>query len=157
MSKRCRESVISPRMNKASTASIRVAALMIMVGCSSKPLPEGRSQARVVFQSVQDPIRELCTDDTSHRTDYFTGLLVRFEASTIVLNGARSSAGDLLGWAQKKYERSAEPTLWVQFSPDSTPLAESTLLRLVQSLPHLKLRRVHPDFNCGNRQLTIPP
>ena len=76
----------------------------------------------------------------------FTGPLVRFEASTIVLNGARSSAGDLLGWAQKKYERSAEPTLWVQYSPDKMPLAESTLLRRVQSLPHLKLRRSTPTL-----------
>jgi hypothetical protein len=94
VSKRCRECVVNPRMNKASTASIRVAALcMIMVGCSSKTLPEGRSQARVVFQSVQDPIRELCTDDTSHRSDYFTGPLVRFEASTIVLKGAGHRPG----------------------------------------------------------------
>jgi hypothetical protein len=105
-----------------------------MAGCSSKPLPEARSQARVAFQSVQDPIRELCTDDSSHRTDYFTGPLVRFEASTVVLNGAPHRAGELLGWADKKYERSVEPTLWVQVSPDSVPIAESALLQLIQAL-----------------------
>lgn len=143
---------MDPRMNKAATASICVAALCMVVGCSSKPSPEARSQARVVFQSVQDPMRELCTDDSSHQTDYFTGPLVRFEGSTIVLNGVPSSAGELLGWAKKEYGHSAEPTLWVQVSPDSMPVAESALLPLVESLPRLQLRQVNPDFNCGKRQ-----
>ena len=139
-------------MNKAPAASIYVTVLCFVVGCSSKPSPVVPSQARVVLKSVQDPIRELCTDDTFHRTDYFTRPLVRFVGSAIELNGAPSSAEELLGWAQKKYKRSEEPTLWVQVSPESMPVAESALLPLVQSLPQLQLRQVDRGFTCIKRK-----
>jgi hypothetical protein len=139
-------------MNRSRVISALIAALCIVLGCSQKPSPEAQPQARVTFQSVQDPVHELCMDDTLHRTDYFTGPIVRFEHSTIVLNGSPSSAEELLDWAKKKYLRSAEPALWVQVSPDDVPFAERILLPLVQSVPQLQLRRIDPEFSCSKGQ-----
>jgi hypothetical protein len=140
-------------MNRTRIIPALVAALCAVCGCSSKPSAEAQPQVRLTFRSVQDPIHELCIDDTYHRTHYFTGPLVRFEHSTITLNGSPSSAEKLLDWAKERYTRSAEPTLWVQVSPDGVQLAEDAPLPLVRSLPHLQLRKVDPDFSCGERQM----
>jgi len=140
-------------MNRIRIIPVLVVALCAVDGCSPKPSAEAQPQVWVTFQSVQDPIHELCIDDTYHRTHYFTGPLVRFEHSTIKLNGSPSSAEKLLDWAEERYTRSAEPTLWVQVSPDSVKLAEDTLLPLVRSLPHLRLRKVNLDFSCGEGQM----
>lgn len=137
-------------MNSTPIISALAAALCAALGCSSKPSPQTKRQ--VTFQSVQDPVHELCMDDTLHRTDYFTVPDVRFEHSTLTLNGSPLSQDGLLDWANKKYLHSAEPTLWVQVSSEGMPLAERTLSQLVQSIPKLQLRRIDPEFSCRQRQ-----
>jgi len=69
-----------------------------MLNCSSKPSLETPPQIRVVFEPVSDPVRELCTDDSSHRTDYINVPLVRFAGSTMELNGVSLSEPELLDW-----------------------------------------------------------
>jgi hypothetical protein len=101
-----------------------------------------------MFEEVQNPLRELCTDDTLSRTEYVNVPLVRMEGTKIALNGASVSAKDLLDWAQKKYKNLPEQALWVQGVPDNSAIAERVLLALVQSLPHLQLRKVAPQFAC---------
>ncbi len=104
-----------------------------------------------MLQPVQDPSSELCRDDTHNRTDYINVPLVRFVGSTIELNGAPSSEGELLDWAQKRYRNMAEQVLWVQVSPEDKARAERALLPLVKSLPRLGLRLVDPVFTCGKQ------
>jgi hypothetical protein len=119
-----------------------------MLSCSSRPPLETTPQVRVVFEPVTDPVRELCTDDSSHRTDYINVPLVRFIGSTMELNGVPSSERELLDWAQKKYPIMAEQALWVQLSPENRPIAERALLPVVKSFPRLHLRQVDSGFMC---------
>ena len=120
----------------------------LMLGCSSTPRLEIAPQVRVAFQPVPDPSRELCTDDTHNRTNYVNVPLVRFEGSTMELNGVPSSESKLLNWAREKYKNMAEQTLWVQASPEDRPRAERALLPLIQCLPRLQFRLVDPGFTC---------
>jgi hypothetical protein len=126
-------------MNRQTISYIWVSALCLMTGCSSKSKVEVSPQVRV---------QELCTDDTLSRTDYVNVPLVRVVGPRIELNGAPVPERELLDWAQKKYRNLPELALWVQVSPERSPIAERALLPLVQSLPQLQLRRVAPDFTC---------
>jgi len=119
-----------------------------MLNCSSKPSIEIAPQAQVVFEPVTDPVRELCTDDSSHRTDYFNVPLVRFVGSAMELNGRPSSDRELLDWAQKKYPKMAEQALWIQVANKDQPIAERALLPIVRLFPQFHLRRVDPAFTC---------
>jgi len=125
-----------------------VSTLYLTLNCSSKPSTEITPKAQVVFEPVTDPVRELCTDDSSHRTDYFNVPLVRFVGSTMELNGRPSSDRELLDWAQKRYPKMAEQALWVQVEPDDRAIAESALLPVVKSFPQLHVRQVDLGFTC---------
>lgn len=126
-------------------------ALCSGAGCSPRTPLAPPAQDHVMLQPVQDPSSELCRDDTHNRTDYINVPLVRFVGSTIELNGAPSSEGELLDWAQKRYRNMAEQVLWVQVSPEDKARAERALLPLVKSLPRLGLRLVDPAFTCGKQ------
>ena len=136
-------------VRKAPGLYLCILVLCLMVSCSSKAPHESSPQVQVVFQTVQDPAREMCRDDTLSPTDHFNVPFVRFAGSTIELNGAQSSETELLDWAQKKYKNMAEQSLWVQVSPEDKPIAKRVLLPLVKSLPRLQLRLVDPGFTCG--------
>jgi hypothetical protein len=135
-------------MSRLAGTRICISALCLLAGCSSKSKVEEHPRAKVMFQEVQNPQRELCTDDTLSRTEYINVPLVRLTGTTIALNGLSVSERELLDWAQKKYKNLPEQALWVQISPDNGAIADRALLPLVQSLPQLQLRRVAPEFSC---------
>ena len=132
-------------MNRVATSA---AVFFLMAGCSPKAPLVNSPKVRVVFETIQDPLQELCRDDTLGQIGYINVPLVRFARSTIELNGVASSERELLDWAQKRYPKMAEQTLWVQVSPDNRPIAEHALLPLVQRFPQLHLRQVDPGFTC---------
>lgn len=136
------------QMRKILGVFVCVSTLCVILNCSSKPSIEIAQQAQVVFEPVTAPARELCTDDSSHRTDYVNVPLVRFVGSSLELNGRPSSDRELLDWAQEKYPKMAEQVLWIQVAHEDQPIAARALLPVVRSFPQLHLRRVDPAFTC---------
>jgi hypothetical protein len=127
-------------MNRTRIIPALVAALCAVCGCSSKPSAEAQPQVRLTFRSVQDPIHELCIDDTYHRTHYFTGPLVRFEHSTITLNGSPSSAEKLLDWAKERTRARQNRRCGCRFHPTACSW---------QKMPFCRLCGRCRTSNCG--------
>jgi hypothetical protein len=86
-----------------------------VTGCRKETAIRRTQETRVPYLAVANPIREMYTDDSESRTEYFDVPVVRFEGPRILLNGVTTSANDLLTWAQKRYTKLAEQAVWVQF------------------------------------------
>lgn len=141
-------------MNRLAVVCCCLSALFLMPGCS-QPAGVSAAQVRLVYQQVQDPVRELCTDDTMSITQYVNVPLVRFVGTTINLNGNAVSQEQLVTWTEHNYRNLAEQALWVQIAPGSEAEAERSLLPLVVALPKLQLRRVQFSFSCANKAETM--
>jgi hypothetical protein len=70
------------------------------------------------------------------------------------LNGASTTANDLLTWAVARYANLPEQAVWVQFLPSNQLAADRALLPIVKALPRLQIRRA--DFNSRCSQLVTP-
>jgi hypothetical protein len=129
-------------------------AFNVFIGCRKETI-SARSQApQVLYRPVANPTAEMCTDDTESRTDYFNVPVIRFNASRIELNGASTTANDLLTWAVAKYANLPEQAVWVQFLPSNQVAADQALLPIVKALPRLQIRRADFNFRCP--QLVTP-
>jgi hypothetical protein len=100
------------------------------------------------FIPVENPVGELCGDDTNSLTEWFNVLVARFAGTLINLNGRGVTADGLYGWAEKYYERKAERVLYVQIALDSMANAEHALEPLVRLHPNFMVRRVNFGFTC---------
>lgn len=122
-------------------------------GCQSKPELQSAKMSpiappHVSFIPVEDPISQLCTDDTMSRTEWFNVPVVRFSGAAIDLFGRTTTPHDLQEWAKKYYEHKVERGLWVQIAPGDVENAERELLPLVRMFPDLQLRQVDFGFSC---------
>ena len=132
--------------------------LYLSAGCSSMPSPHvappsnPAAQLSVLFVPVLNPVRELCTDDTLSRTEWFNQPVVKFSGRAIELNNTAATMETLRDWARKYYEHKVERVLYVQISPDSRSDAARVLLLLTQLLPDLHVRLVEFGFSCPNIQ-----
>jgi hypothetical protein len=122
-------------------------------GCQSKPPLQTATTSpiaplHVSFIPVEDPICQLCTDDTLSRTEWFNVPVVRFSGGAIDLFGRTTTARDLQDWAKEYYEHKVERGLWVQIAPADVENAERALLPLVRMFPDLQVRRVDFGFSC---------
>lgn len=97
---------------------------------------------------VNNPVREVCTDDTLSPTDYFNVPIARFAGASIELNGREVTPDGLYEWAQKHYKHKAERALHVQIAPDGMANANNALAPLSRLHPDLRLRRVEFGFTC---------
>lgn len=132
-------------------AAMAVASLLIpnvVLGCSKAGTRQEPRQPRLVYQSVANPVREMCTDDTESRTEYFNVPVVRFEGSIIRLNGLVTSANDLREWALRKYKNLPEQAVWVQFTQENQNTADDALVPIHMALPRLQIRRTEFTFVC---------
>lgn len=131
-----------------------VLAACFAAACSSKPPVQTRQQpttpaaVTAFFVQVQDPTRELCTDDTLSSTEWVNVPLVRFSGSAISLNGRSTSEQQLSSWAETYYQPKVERALWVEVSPDGMENADRALLPLLRRFPDLHLRQVAFGFAC---------
>ena len=100
----------------------------------------------VSFIPVEDPISQLCTDDTLSRTEWFNVPVVRFSGTAIVLFGRTTTTHDLQEWAKDYYEHKVERGLWVQIAPGDVENAERALLPLVRMFPIYNCVRLISDF-----------
>jgi len=123
-------------------------ALGNVIGCRNENGTQGTAEVQVSYRAVQNPVSEMCTDDSESRTEYFNVPLVRFDGPRISLNGRPTSASELLAWAQAKYTNLPEQAVSVQFSPDNKVNADNVLLPIAEALPRLQLRRADFTFRC---------
>ena len=135
------------------TLTICALAVCLWTGCHSKPaLPSDKTGSMtpldVSFIPVDDPVSEMCYDDTHSRTEWFNVPNVRFSGNAIVLNGRTTTANDLREWAKKYYEHKVERGLWVQIAPGDVANAERVLIPVVQMFPDLQVRQVEFGFSC---------
>lgn len=98
--------------------------------------------------TVQNPGRELCSDDALLPAPWVSVPLVRFSGSGARLNGRPVSDARLLEWATGYYATKAERALWVQISPEAASNAERALGAIVRKYPDLQLRQVDFNFSC---------
>ncbi len=122
-------------------------------GCQSKSALQTAKTSpiaplHVSFIPVEDPISQLCTDDTLSQTEWFNVPVVRFSGTAIDLFGRTTTTHDLQHWAKKYYEHKVERALWVQIAPGDVENAERALLPLVRIFPDLQLRQVDFGFSC---------
>jgi hypothetical protein len=124
-------------------------ATLISAGCRKVYDPAKKPQmSQVAFLVVTNPVRELCTDDTGSKTDYFNVHLVRFENLRIWLDGKTTTADSLRKWTLQTYRHLPEKVLRVQFSDKDEPMATQVLLPIVAALPDIQVRRVSFSFTC---------
>lgn len=127
-------------------------ALSILVGCSPKspttPNTGSLTPLHVKFISVDNPVAEMCTDDTLTRTEWFNVPVARFSGTAITIFGRGTTAQELQDWAKKYYERKIERALWVQIAPGSSRNAEQALLPIVGMFPDLHVFQVDYGFSC---------
>jgi hypothetical protein len=77
--------------------------LGLSVSCSTENKKELSREPQIVYETIKDPIAEMCTDDSGARTEYINVPLVRFTGSNLELDGASMSATELLQWARREY------------------------------------------------------
>lgn len=128
-------------------------ALCFSGGCSSTaPVPTATSSPaaplHASFIPVENPVRELCTDDTLSQTEWFNHPVVRFSGTAIDLNARAVTTKELHDWASKYFERKAERALWVQIAEGHVGDAEQALEPLVRMYPDLHVRQIEFDFSC---------
>ncbi len=120
-------------------------AVCFSVGCSSRsslptPMASPMASLHVTFIPVDNPVDQLCYDDTLSRTEWFNAPVAKFSGAAIDLFGRPVTTKDLQDWATKYYEHKVERALWVQIAPDSVGNAEQALLPLVRMFPDLQVR-----------------
>ena len=127
-------------------------ALCFWAGCSPKSASTKKAiptaSPQISFILVEDPVNQLCYDDTASRTEWFNAPVVRFSGDTIDLFGRPGTPKDLEDWVSKYYEHKVERALWVQIAPGSFDNAELALVPLVRMFPDLQIRQVEFGFNC---------
>jgi hypothetical protein len=122
---------------------------LMAAGCRKVGEPAQKSQMpHVAFMTMTNPVRELCTDDTESRTDYFSVHVVRFENPHIWLDGKTMTADSLRKWTLQTYGLLPEKVLRVQFSDKDEPMATQVLLPIVAALPDIQVRRAPFSFTC---------
>ena len=122
-------------------------------GCQSKSALQSAKTSpitplHVSFIPVEDPVSQLCYDDTLSRTEWFNAPVVRFSGPTIDLFGRKATTKELQDWAKEYYEHKVERALWVQIAPGNVGNAEQALLPLVRMFPDLQVRQVEFGFSC---------
>jgi hypothetical protein len=138
-----------------SKMPLMICALAVCVwsGCQSKSgLQSAKADPvtpqRVSFIPVNNPVDQLCYDDTRSRTEWFNAPVAKFSGTAIDLLGRPATTSDLQNWAMKYYEQKAERGLWVEIAPGSVGNAEQALLPLVRMFPDLQVRQVEFGFSC---------
>jgi len=127
--------------------------LCVLSGCSSKPIAESRhpnptAPASMQFVPVQNPVRELCTDDTLSHTEWFNHPVVVFSGNVIQVGGQAATLESLRESASKYYEHKAERVMWVQIGPNGKANAERATKLLSRQFPDLQVRQVEYGFTC---------
>jgi len=127
--------------------------LLFSSGCSSKPSVPAPQQhlaapLHALFIPVENPVGEMCRDDTFSLTEWFNVPVARFAGTAINLNGRDVTADGLYGWAEKYYERKSDRVLYVQIEADSMANAEHALEPIVRLYPSFMVRRVEVGFTC---------
>ena len=122
-------------------------------GCQSKPALQSAKTSpiappHVSFIPVEDPVSQLCTDDTRSRTEWFNVPVVRFSGAAIDLFGRTATTKNLQDWGMKYYQSKAERALWVEIAPGSVGNAEQALAPLVRMFPDLHVFQVEFGFSC---------
>jgi hypothetical protein len=128
-------------------------AVCLWGGCSSKsslPAPKASPTAplHVSLIPVENPVDQLCYDDTLSRTEWFNVPIAKFSGTAIDLLGRPATTKDLQHWATGYYEHKVERALWVQIAPGSVGNAEQALVPLVRMFPDLQVRQVEFGFSC---------
>ena len=126
-------------------------------GCQSKSALQSAtagptSPRHVSFIFVNDPVDQLCYDDTRSRTEWFNVPVAKFSGAAIDLLGRPATTKVLQDWATKHYEHKVGRELWVQIAPGSVGNAEKALLPLVRMFPDLQVRQVEFGFSCPKIQ-----
>ena len=127
--------------------------LCLLSACSSKPNVElsqssPTASASTSFIRAQNPVRELCMDDTLSRTEWFNQPVVAFIGNEIQVGGKAATIDSLKESASKYYEHKAERVMFIQVGPDGTVNAERATKLLVERFPDLQVRQVEYGFTC---------
>lgn len=142
---RCKLGVDPNTRNVALVASLL---LTLGGGCSQGNYARKAQKSQVAYTIISDPVRELCTDDSESRTEYFSVHLVRFVGPLVWLDGTPVTAEALQRWTIQKYGNLPEKVLRVQFSQADEHAATQALIPILASLPDVHIRRAPYPFTC---------
>ena len=138
-------------VNRSIRTTVFVTTLSVLlgaVGCRKSDSGRRTQPARVAYTVITNPVRELCTDDSESRSEFFSVNLVRFEGRKIRLDGTEVTSEYLRQWTLRKYENLPEQVLRVQFQDRDEQFANQALLPIVTALPQLHVRRAPFAFSC---------